>query len=183
LLVAGTTASAAAFADDHDRLRGTYAFTGTSSCLQTSASIGFNSKFTPNGPPGFYNTTDEGVRVFRADGTGTVNSRSVSVSAPPFAGASSGEYSLQFTSTIGPDGKLSITMVPGTFKGFVPDRPARRADGRARDSSRNRIHQRGRGQSCWARTRRSSRHLSTGEQFVQVCNRSRTPNRISDDDR
>jgi hypothetical protein len=93
LLVAGTTASAAAFADDHDRLRGTYAFTGTSSCRKTSASIGFNSKFTPNGPPGCYNTTNEAVRVFCADGTGTVKSRSVSVSAPPFAGASSGEYS------------------------------------------------------------------------------------------
>jgi hypothetical protein len=42
LLVAGTTASAAAFADDHTRLHGTYAFTTTNSCIQTSASIGFD---------------------------------------------------------------------------------------------------------------------------------------------
>ena len=116
LLVAGVTASTAALADDHPRLHGTYAFTTTNSCIQTSASIGFNSNFTPNGASAFFNTTDVGVSVFRADGTGTLNARSISVTAPPFAGASSGDYTYQFTYTIGEDGKLSTALVPGTYK-------------------------------------------------------------------
>ena len=63
-LVASTTASAAAFADDHTRLRGTYAFTTTVSCIQTSASIGFDANFAPNGPSGFFNTTDQASGCF-----------------------------------------------------------------------------------------------------------------------
>src|SRR6516165_4832398 len=98
LLVAASTASAAALADDHAQLHGTYAVTGTSSCIQTS-SIGFNSNFTPNGPSGFFTSMNIGVRVFHADGTGTVNTRDIGVSAPPFAGASSGETTYQFTYT------------------------------------------------------------------------------------
>jgi hypothetical protein len=47
LVVAGTTASAAAFADDHASLRGTYADTGVTSCVEDSASLGFNPNFTP----------------------------------------------------------------------------------------------------------------------------------------
>jgi hypothetical protein len=116
LVAVGTTASAAAFADDHASLNGTYAVAGASSCIQTSASIGFNSNFTPNGPSGFFSTTDAGVRVFHADGTGTVNVRSISVTAPPFAGVSSDETSFQFTYTIGEDGKLSTALVPRTYK-------------------------------------------------------------------
>jgi hypothetical protein len=112
LLVAGTTASAAAFADDQASLHGTYAVTGASSCIQTSASIGFNPNFTPNGAAAFFSTTDVGVRVFHANGTGTVNVRSISVTAPPFAGVSSDETSYQFTYTIGPDGQLSTALVP-----------------------------------------------------------------------
>jgi hypothetical protein len=46
LVVAGMTASTAAFADDEGSLRGSYAFTGASSCIQDSASFGFNPDFT-----------------------------------------------------------------------------------------------------------------------------------------
>jgi hypothetical protein len=183
-VVAVTTASAAAFADDHARLHGTYAFTGTSSCLQTSASIGFNSNFTPNGASAFFNSTDEGVRVFHADGTGTVNGRSISVTAPSFAGASSGDFSYQFAYTIGPDGKLSLTLVPGTYKLTVLTGPL---------VGQTEVHgvpvetgSIGDG----ARTIVLSQDapvvepvsLSNGGQFVRVCNRSRTLTRIGDDD-
>jgi hypothetical protein len=185
LLVAATTSSAAAFADDHPRLHGTYAFTTTNSCIQTSASIGINANFTPNGPSGFFNSTDVGVRVFRADGTGTLTARDVSVTAPPFAGASSADYTFQYTYTIGEDGKLTITMVPGTFKGTELTGP------RAGETvvhvipvETGFIGEDGRtivlGQDAPVIDHVL---LSTGEQFVRVCNRSRTLTRISDDDR
>jgi hypothetical protein len=143
LVVAGTTASAAAFADDHASLRGTYASTGVTSCVQDSASLGFNPNFTPKGPAVLTSTTHQGVRVFHADGTGTVNDQSISVTAPPFSAA------------------LRRSLVPvhlhdrprwqtvdragaGHVQGHAPDRPGRRADGSRRDSSLDRIHRRGR---------------------------------------
>jgi hypothetical protein len=186
LIVAGTTASAAAFADnDHARLHGTYAVTGASSCIQTSASIGFNANFTPNGPSAFFSSMNIGVRVFHADGTGTVNTRDIGVTAPPFAGAASGETTYQFTYTISPDGKLSTALVPGTYKGteltgpragqtvveeVVPD------TGFIGEGARTIVL----GQDTPAVV-----HIlfSTGEQFVRVCNKSRVLTRISDDDR
>jgi hypothetical protein len=185
LFVAGITASTAAFADDHPRLHRTYAFTTTNSCIQTSASIGFNSNFTPNGASAFFNTTDVGVSVFRADGTGTLNARSISVTAPPFAGASSGDYTYQFTYTIGEDGKLAITMVPGTYKATVLTGPsAGQTETRDIPVATGFIGEGGRtivlGQDA---PEVDHVLLSTGAQFVRVCNRSRTLTRIGDDDR
>jgi hypothetical protein len=185
LLVASTTASAAAFADDHTRLHGTYAFTTTNSCIVTSASTGFDANFTPNAPASFSNVTDEGVRVFRADGTGTLNGRAVSVGAPPFAGASSSDYTFQYTYTIGEDGKLSITIVPGTYKATVLTGPrAGQTEvidipvetGFIGEDRRTIVL----GQDAPVVSRIL---ISTGEQFVRVCNRSRTMTRISGDDR
>jgi hypothetical protein len=114
LVVAGTTASAAAFADDHtNRLHGTYAFTGASLCIRDPASLGFNPNFTPKGGPlKLFSYTVEGVMVFHADGTGTVNSRSYSVDT---GGGETGDSSYQITHTIGPDGELSVKAVPGTY--------------------------------------------------------------------
>jgi hypothetical protein len=185
LVVAGTTASAAAFADDHARLHGTYAVTGASSCIQTSASIGFNSNFTPNGASGFFSPTDEAVRVFHADGTGMVSGRSISIAAPPFAGASSGDFSYQFTYTIGPDGKLSLTLVPGTYKETILTGPrAGQTEVHGVPVETGFI-----GEGARAIVLGTDAPvvepvtLSTGEQFVRVCNRSRTLIRISDDDR
>jgi hypothetical protein len=114
LVVAGTAASAAAFADDHARLRGTYAFTGTSLCIRDPASLGFNPNFTPKGGPiKLFSYTVEGVLVFRADDTGTSNSRAYSVDT---GGGETSDSSYQFTYAIGPDGKLSVQAVPGTNK-------------------------------------------------------------------
>jgi hypothetical protein len=185
LVVAATTASAAAFADDHTRLHGTYAFTTTNSCIQTSASIGFDANFTPNGPSAFFNVTDVGVRVFRADGTGTLSARSVSVDAPPFAGAASGDYTFQFTYTIGEDGKLSITMVPGTYKATVLTGP-RAGQTEVRDIPvETGFIGEGARTIVLGQDAPVVNHvlISTGEQFVRVCNRSRTMTRISDDGR
>jgi hypothetical protein len=112
LVVGGTTASAAAFAHDHaSRLHGTYAMTGSSYCIQNSASIGFNPDFSPKGPVVSFSDTVEGAMVFHADGTGTVNSRSFVVD---FGEGETSDSSYQFTYAIGPDGKLSVQAVPGT---------------------------------------------------------------------
>ena len=50
--------------------------------------------------------------VFHADGTGTVNGQDRSVDT---AGGETGQSSYQITYTIGPDGKLSVKEVPGTY--------------------------------------------------------------------
>ena len=111
LLVAGTAASASAFADEHaGRLHGSYALTGASYCIQNSASIGFNPDFSPKGPVASFSSTVEGVMVFHADGTGTVTNRSFSVDA---GAGSTGDSSYQITYMIGRDGKLSVNAVLG----------------------------------------------------------------------
>ncbi|MGJ5048645.1 hypothetical protein ACQR09_16400 [Bradyrhizobium oligotrophicum] len=113
ILVVGITSSAAAFAHDHpSRLHGTYAMTGASDCIQNSASIGFDSNFLPKGPVVFFATTVDGVMVFRADGTGTVNNRSFTVDVGE---GTTSDISYQITYTIDPAGKLSVKAVPGTY--------------------------------------------------------------------
>jgi hypothetical protein len=181
LVVAGTTASAAAFADDHARLRGTYAFTGMSSCIQDSASLGFNPNFSPKGPVVFFSYTVEGVSVFHGDGTGTVNTRSVAVGG----GASSTDSSFQFTYTIGPDGKLSIAAVPGTNKATILTGP------RAGQTQVNDVSDVSGFVGEGARTiilgqpapTIENVTFSNGNQFTRVCNQSRIHIRISNDDR
>jgi hypothetical protein len=113
LFVAGTTASAAAFAHDHaSRLHGSYAMTGVSDCIQNSASIGFTPNFLPKGPVASFSTTVNGVMVFRADGTGTVNHRSFTVDVGE---GTTSDISYQISYTIDPDGNLSVKAVPGTY--------------------------------------------------------------------
>jgi hypothetical protein len=185
LLVAATAASAAALADDHAQLHGTYAVTGTASCIQTSASIGFNSNFMPNGPSGFFTSNNIGVRVFHADGTGTVNVRDIGVTAPPFAGAGSGATTYQFTYTISEDGRLSTAVVPGTYKGTPLTGP--RAGQTVVEEGPPDTGLIGEG----ARTIElsvvtpgiTSITYSNGDRFVRVCNSSHVLTRISDDDR
>jgi hypothetical protein len=114
LVVACATTGAAAFADDYRaRLHGTYALTGSSYCIQNSASIGFNPDFSPKGRVASFSNTVQGVMVFHADGTGTVNERSFVVDASE---GETSDTSYQFTYAIGPDGKLSVKAVPGTNK-------------------------------------------------------------------
>ena len=184
LVIAGTTASAAAFADDHaSRLHGTYAFTGASLCIRDPASLGFDPNFTPRGGPlKLFSYTVQGVVVFHANGTGTSNSRSYSVD---IGGGETGDSSYQFTYSIGPDGKLSVKEVPGTYSSTiltgpiagltqvtdVPDVSGPIGEG--------------------ARTITLAQPAPTvemvtrsdGGQFAQVCNSSRIYIRISGDDR
>jgi hypothetical protein len=119
LVIVGLTASGSAFADEPSRLRGTYAFTGMSACIQDSASLGFNPNFTPKGPTSFLNFAATGTRTFNDDGTGTVTGTSVTVDAPPNASGSSATFTFNFTYTVDPGGMLSLTMVPGTFSGSI----------------------------------------------------------------
>ncbi|WP_139017428.1 hypothetical protein [Bradyrhizobium sp. STM 3809] len=86
--------------------------TGASDCIQNSASIGFDSTFLPKGPVVFFATTVDGIMVFRADGTGTVTSRSFTVDAGE---GTTSDISYQVNYTIDAGGKLSVKAVPGTY--------------------------------------------------------------------
>ena len=183
LVVAGATASAAAFADDHaGRLQGIYALTGASSCIQDSASIGFAPNFSPNGPVVSFSSTVEGVMVFHADGTGTVNNRSFTVDTGE---GTTSDTSYQITYTIGRDGKLSVKAVPGTYSSTtltgpnagltqiadVPD-----TSGFIGEDARA-IILAPPAPSVLTVTR------SNGTQVARICNGSTVATRISDDDR
>jgi hypothetical protein len=183
LVVVCTTASAAAFADDHaSRLRGTYALTGTSYCIQDSASIGFNPNFSPKGPVASFSNTIEGIMVFHTDGTGTVNNRSFAVD---IGEGTTSDTSYQITYTIGPDGKLSVKAVPGTYSSTtltgpnagltqvvdVPD-----ASGFIGEGART-ITLAQPTPTVQIVTR------SNGAQFARICNGSTIAFRTSDDDR
>ena len=184
LVVAGTTISAAAFADDHThRLHGTYASTGMSFCIRVAASIGFNPDFTPKGGPvKFFTYTLDGVTVYHADGTGTSRSRAYSVDV---GGGETSDSSYQITFTTGRDGKLSVKAVPGTFTDTiltgpiagltqvagVPDTTGSIGEGaRAITLAQP-------APSVQIATR------STGAQFARICNGSTIAFRTSDDDR
>jgi hypothetical protein len=54
--------------------------------------------------------------VFHGDGTGTSNSRSYSVDT---GGGETGDSSYQFTYSIGPDGKLSVNEIQGTYSSTI----------------------------------------------------------------
>jgi hypothetical protein len=185
LVVAGMTASTAAFADDEGSLRGSYAFTGASSCIQDSASFGFNPDFTPKGPTHSFSFTVEGIRTFHADGTGSVNARAVSVDEPPNASSSSTEFSFQFTYTIGPDRVLSTILVSGTYHATILPGP------RAGQTLVNQVPARSGFIGEDARTIVlgqpgpviESVAFSNGDQVLRLCNRSRILTRIKDDDR
>ena len=183
LVVAGTMASAAAFAHDHvGRLHGAYALTGAAYCIQNSASIGFNPDFSPKGPVASFSNTVQGVMVFNADGTGTVTNRSFSID--PGAG-STGDSSYQITYSIGADGKLSVKAVLGTSNSTIltgPNAGLTQVVGVPDVSGFI-----GEG----ARAITLSQPVPTvqivsrsnGTQFARICNGSLIATRISDDDR
>jgi hypothetical protein len=184
LVVAGTTISAAAFADDHThRLHGTYALTGMSFCIRVAASTGFNPDFTPKaGPVKFFTYTVDGVTVYHADGTGTLRARAYSVDT---GGGETSDDSYQFTYTTGRDGKLTVKAVPGTFTDTIltgpiagltqvvdiPDASA------SIDQGARIITFRGRAAPVVQMVNRSD-----GRQFAQICNGSRVEIRLNDDD-
>jgi hypothetical protein len=183
LVVAATIASTAAFADDHARLRGTYAFTGKSVCIRDPASLGFNANFTPKGGPlklFFY--TVEGLMVFHADGTGTVNVHDFSVDT---GGGETGVTSYQFTYTIGPDDQLSLKEIPGTYSHTILTGPI------AGLTQITDVPDVGGSIGEGAQTFTLAQPAPTvemvsrsdGNQYAQVCNGSRIHIRISGEDR
>jgi hypothetical protein len=182
-VVAGTTASAAAFAHDHDsRLRGTYALTSSSFCIQDSASIGFNPNFSPKGTVASFSSTIDGIMVFHADGTGTMNTRSFVVDVGE---GTTSDTSYQITYTIGPDGTLSVKAVPGTFSTTILTGPnagltqivdVPDTSGFIGEDARA-IILAPPAPSVQTVTR------SNGLQFARICNGSQIATRISDDDR
>ncbi|HTO61783.1 MAG TPA: hypothetical protein VMM15_11060 [Bradyrhizobium sp.] len=182
LVVAATTASTAAFADDHARLRGTYAFTGKSVCIRDSASLGFNANFTPKGRIKLFYVTVEGVMVLHADGTGTVNVQDFSVDT---GGGETGVTSYQFTYAIGPDDQLSLREVPGTYSHTILTGPIAGLTQVADVADASGLIGEGAQTITFAQPAPIVQMVSRsdGNQYAQICNGSRIYIRISGDDR
>lgn len=168
---------AVAASADPMSLEGRYAFTGTSSCIQVSASLGFNPNLTPvGGSANYYSFAVEGVRTFKGDGTGTVKGRSVSIDSPPNASGSSDDFTFQFTYTIAPDGILSTSLVPGTFSGTVLTGP--RTGQTFVDNVPTQVGFVGDDGASIVLGEPApileSHNFSNGDMFVRLCNRSRS---------
>ena len=103
-----------------DSLKGTYGFTGSDACLYASG--GFNASLQALGTTYSASSSDEGIRIFKGNGTGTFTNRSTSVTVPPTVGflpaASSSEGSASFTYKVSDDTYTSQN-VPGTDTGTV----------------------------------------------------------------
>jgi hypothetical protein len=101
-------------------LHGDYAVVGESTCL-VALPPGFNPNLTPIDGRFTLSSSTQGVRTFHGDGTGTAQSRSVSVTHPDtpvtLGGASSSDTQASFTYTVAPD--RTVTVVSGPVTGTV----------------------------------------------------------------
>jgi hypothetical protein len=99
-------------------LQGDYVSTGEGTCL-VALPPGFNPNLTPIDGRFSFSSSTQGMRTFHGDGTGTVQSRSVSVTHPDtpvtLGGASSSDLQGSFTYTVAPDG--TVTVVSGQATG------------------------------------------------------------------
>jgi hypothetical protein len=128
VMVAGLSLALGSFAaharDFEKLLKGDYAFTGEATCLISTG--GFDADLTPvNAPapfPQMLSFSIQGVRTFNGDGTGKTVARAVSIAHPfalpgtatsaPFfsrGGANSADLQGDFTYTVSPDRKFTIT--------------------------------------------------------------------------
>jgi hypothetical protein len=97
-------------------LKGDFAFTYTSGCLNSQAvyfpqyvaPAGFGTNFAALGPTGVYTQSFQGVRTFNGDGTGSMTARIVTVGTILTANDHSG----QFTYSVLADGTLTIDEGP-----------------------------------------------------------------------
>ena len=106
-------------------IQGTYAVTGSNSCL--AAPFGFNSSLQANPPPGSPPGTSgvwgtstetwEGSYKFYYNGTGEINIIDHDFGAIPGAGGSLSIY-FKFNYTVTDNGKITFTLVPNTYKGL-----------------------------------------------------------------
>ena len=101
-------------------LQGDYAVVGEGTCL-VALPPGFNPNLTPIDGRFTLSSSTQGVRTFHGDGTGTVQSRAVSVTHPDtpvtLGGASSSDTQASFTYTVAPD--RTVTVVSGPVTGTV----------------------------------------------------------------
>ena len=100
-------------------LQGDYVSTGESTCL-VALPPGFNPNLTPMDGRFTFSSSTQGIRTFHGDGTGTAQSRSVSVTHPDtpvtLGGASSSDTNTEsFTYTVAPD--RTVTVVSGPVTG------------------------------------------------------------------
>jgi hypothetical protein len=184
LAIAGATAGWTVAAAADSNLHGTYAFTGMSSCIQDSASLGFNPNLTPKGPASFFTFSVEGTRTFHADGTGMVSGRSVSIVSPPDASGNSDDFSFKFTYTVDPGGQLSTSLVPGSFSGTALTGP--RAGQTYVDDVPMQSGFIGEGAQTIVLHEQvptvESVSFSNGDMFLRICNRSRVLIRLHNEE-
>jgi hypothetical protein len=118
--------AAMASADDHERrtIHGKYEFTGSNACL--TAFAGFDEllqpKPIPGAPPGTPASAPidaqswEGVYRFKHNGTGVLDAVAHDVGiSPPGGGGGSVSIHWDFTYTVNPGGKITFTLVPGSY--------------------------------------------------------------------
>jgi hypothetical protein len=103
------------------RLKGSYGFTGTASCLSTAApGPGFNPNLTPTDGSFGQSFTSEGIRTFNGDGTGTVSGSSMGITIPANVNsAGSDDFGFSFTYTVNGDGSWTSDVIgveTGTIK-------------------------------------------------------------------
>jgi hypothetical protein len=96
-----------------------YVSTGEGTCL-VALPPGFNPNLTPMDGRFTFSSSTQGMRTFHGDGTGTAQSRSVSVTHPDtpvtLGGASSSDtHTESFTYTVAPD--RTVTVVSGPVTG------------------------------------------------------------------
>jgi hypothetical protein len=100
-------------------LHGDYVATGENTCL-VALPPGFNPNLTPMDGRFSFSSSTQGLWTFHGDGTGTVQSRSVSVTHPDtpvtLGGASSSDTNTEsFTYTVAPE--RTVTVVSGQVTG------------------------------------------------------------------
>jgi hypothetical protein len=101
-------------------LRGTYASTGNQTCIVASG--GFNSALQAIGTTYSTTSTEVGITTYKADGTGSFNSTSMTLVPPPtvgfFPSGSTSQSSSEFTFSV-TGNTFTSENVPGTDVGTV----------------------------------------------------------------